>query len=66
MTEMTDNDVTLSRKQVTEIFNAIRGIEHLLKGFQPTSGNAAESYAIMSNIAVIQSNLAGMPRVNSN
>lgn len=63
---MADNNVTLSRKQVREIFNALRGIEHLLKSFQPKSGNAAEAYAIMSNIAVIQANLAGMPRVNSN
>ena len=63
---MTDNDVILSRKQVREIFKALIGIEHLLKGLQPKSGNAAEVYAVMSNIAVIQANLTGMPRANSN
>ena len=36
------------------------------EGLQPKSGNEAESYAIMSNIAVIHANLAGMSRVNSN
>jgi hypothetical protein len=63
---MTNNEVALSGEQVTDIINALRGIEHLLKGLQPKSGNAAEVYAIMSNIAVIQANLTGMPRVNSN
>lgn len=63
--EMTGN-VTLSREQVTEISNALRGIGNLVKGLAPKSGNVSELYAIMSNIAVIQANLTGMPRVNSN
>jgi hypothetical protein len=63
---MMDDSVSLTRSQVMEIFNALRGIEHLVKGLTPKSGNAAELYAVMSNIAVIQTNLNGMPRVNSN
>jgi hypothetical protein len=63
---MTDDNVRLSREQVTEIFQAIRGIGNLVKGLTPKSGNAAELYAIMSNLAVIQANLAGSPRASSN
>jgi hypothetical protein len=62
---MTD-EVTLSRKQVKEIYNALRGIGNLMKGLAPKSGNAAELYAVMSNLAMIQANLTGMPRVSSN
>ncbi len=60
------NNVTLTRKQVTEILKALNGIGNLVKGFAPKSGNAAELYAVMSNIAVIQANLTGMPRVSFN
>ncbi len=63
---MMDDSVNLSRAQVMEIFSALRGIGNLVKGLTPKSGNAAELYAVMSNIAVIQTNLTGMPRVNSN
>ena len=61
-----DNSVRLSREQVTEIFNAIHGIENLVKGLTPKSGNAAELYAVMSNLAVIQTSIAGLPRASSN
>lgn len=63
---MTNDEVTLSREQVSEIFKALAGIGNLVKGFVPKSGNAAELYAVMSNIAVIQMNLTGIPRTNSN
>jgi len=63
---MTDNSVRLSREQVTEILNAVRGIGNLLKGLTPRSGNAAELYAVMSNLAVIQTNIVGPPRASSN
>jgi hypothetical protein len=63
---MTDNSVTLSREQVREIFKALDGIGNLIKGLAPKSGNVGELYAVMSNLAVIQANLIGMPRVNSN
>ena len=63
---MTDESVSLSREQVTQIFNALRGIENLVKGLTPKSGNAAELYAVVSNLAVIQTNIAGLPRVRSN
>jgi hypothetical protein len=63
---MTDNNFTVSRKQASEIFKALDGIGNLVKGLASKSGNAAEVYAIMSNLAVIQANLTGMPRVNSN
>jgi hypothetical protein len=64
--DIDDIDVTLSREQVKEILNALHGIEQLLKRFRPKSGNAAEAYAIMSNISVIQAILSGMPRVRPN
>ena len=63
---MADNNVTLSREQVRDIFKALDGISNLVKNVVSKPGNAAEVYAIMSNIAVIQANLAGIPRVNSN
>ena len=63
---MTDDKVTLSREQVSNIFKALGGIGNLVKGLVPKSGNPAELYAVMSNIAVIQATLTGMPRVNSN
>ncbi len=63
---LTDDSFTVSREQAKEIFRALHGINNLLKGLVPKSGNAAELYAIMSNLAVIQANLTGMPRVNSN
>jgi hypothetical protein len=61
-----DISITLSGEQVRDIFKALDGIGNLLKGLAPKSGNPAELYAVMSNIAAIQANLAGMPRVNSN
>ena len=63
---MANNNVTLSREQVSEIFKALNGIGNLVKNVVSKPGNAAEVYAIMSNIAVIQSNLTGIPRVNLN
>jgi hypothetical protein len=63
---MADNNLTLTHEQVRDIFNALDGISHLIKNVVSKPGNAAEVYAIMSNIAVIQATLAGMPRVNSN
>ena len=63
---MTDNGVTLSREQVTEIFKAISGTEHLLKRLASRSGNASEVYAIMSNLSVIEASLSEMPRISSN
>jgi hypothetical protein len=63
---MIDDNVRLSREQVKEIFAALRGIGNLVKGLTPKSGNAAELYAVMSNVAVIQTNIAGLPRASSN
>jgi hypothetical protein len=63
---MTETVITLSGKQAEEVFNALRGVKELLKGLEPKSGNRAELYAIMSNLAVIQMNLSGMPRAGSN
>ena len=65
MPPMADN-LTLSREQLAEIHNALRGIQHLLKGLQPKSRNAGEVYAVMSNLAVIEAHLSGMPPVNPN
>ena len=63
---MTDNNFTVSREQAREIFKALGGIGNLVKGLASKPENAAQVYAIMSNLAVIQANLTGMPRVNSN
>ena len=60
------DNVMLSREQVNDIFKALTGIGNLLKGLVPKSGNPAELYGIMSNIALIQTTLAGMSRANSN
>jgi hypothetical protein len=60
------NSVTLSREQVDEIFKALGGIGNLLKGLASNQENVSQVYAIMSNLAVIQANLTGMPRVTSN
>jgi hypothetical protein len=63
---MMDDSVMLSREQVTEILNALRGIGNLLKGLTPRSGNAAELYAVMSSLTVIRKNVTDMPRACSN
>ena len=63
--KMTDN-ITVSREQAAQIFKALNGIGELLKTLPSRPGNASVMYAIMSNIAVIHTNLIGMPRVSSN
>jgi hypothetical protein len=63
--DMTDQ-VTLSREQAREIFDAINGINGILKTMREQPENLAWMYAIMSNLAVIHINLAGIPRVTSN
>jgi hypothetical protein len=66
---MTDH-ITLSREQAGEIFKAINGIKRILELMprQPENMAAVHAfmYGIMSNLAVIQTNLTGTPRVNSN
>jgi len=63
---MSDDNVTMSREQVKEVLRALDGIGNLVKRLTRKSANAAELYAIMSNIAVIQANVTGTPRVSSN
>lgn len=63
---MTGDSFTVSRQQADEIFKALRGIRNLVEGLASKPGNAAQVYAIMSNLAAIQMNLTGMPRVNPN
>ena len=60
------DDITVSRKQATEIFKALDGISELLKTMAPQAENSAVMYGIMSNIAVVRMNLIGTSRVNSN
>ena len=62
---MTDDTFTVSREQAREIFKALHGTNNLLKDLVPKSKNAAELYAIMSNLAVVQANLTRMPRANA-
>jgi hypothetical protein len=60
------NQIILSREQAHEIFKAVNGIGELLKRLPSMPENATVMYAIASNLAVIQTNLAGMPRASSN
>jgi hypothetical protein len=60
------SSVTLSHEQVAEVFKALGGIGNLLKGLASNPKNASQVYAIMSNVAVIQASLTGMPQVNRN
>jgi hypothetical protein len=61
---MTD-DILLSREQATNVFRAINGIRELLKALPAQPENRGVMYAIVSNLAVIHSNVAGVPRVSS-
>jgi hypothetical protein len=60
------NNIILSRQQARDIFKAINGIGQLLKALPAGTENVAVLYAIMSNLAVIQASLVGLPRVSSN
>ena len=62
---MTDS-ITVTREQVDEIFKAVNGISALLKRLASRPENHGVMYSIMSNLAVIQTNLAEQPRANSN
>jgi hypothetical protein len=62
---MTD-DIILSREQATSIFRAINGIRELLKTLPAQPESRGVMYAIASNLAVIHTNLAGLPRVSPN
>jgi hypothetical protein len=62
---MTD-DLILSREQARNTFRAINGIRELLKALRAQPESRGLMYAIVSNLAVIQMNLAGLPRVSSN
>ena len=62
---MTDR-IVLTRQQAAEIFKAVNCIGALLKRLPSKPEHHAVMYSIMSNLAVIQTNLAGMPRATSN
>jgi hypothetical protein len=50
-------DITISSKQVTEIFKATNGITELLKRLPCRPEDAPVKYAIVSNLAAIQLSL---------
>ena len=58
--------ITLTREEAGEIFKAVSGIGELLKVLRSRPENAAVTYAIMSNLTVIRTTLARMPRAHSN
>lgn len=60
------NDITVSHQQAKEIFKAINAIGELLKRLPSKPEDAPVTYAIVSNLSVIQMNLTGMPRVSPN
>jgi hypothetical protein len=57
--------IGLTRQQADDIFKALNGIAELLKVLPARPENASVMYAIMSNISVIQMNLAGSRRFTS-
>ncbi len=61
-----DAQIILTQNEATEIFKALSGIVELLKALPSTRQSAPAMYAIMSNLAIIRMNLAGVPPVNSN
>jgi phosphoenolpyruvate carboxylase len=60
------NSITVSHERAKEIFKAINGISELLKRLPSAPEDAPVRYAIMSNLTVIQMNLTGTRRANSN
>jgi len=62
---MTD-DIRLTRAQVSEIFKALNGIGELLKRLPSNQESAGTMYSIASNLAIIQTAVAGMPRTSPN
>lgn len=60
------DSITVSREQARRIFKALNGIGEIVKTLSSKPENAAVMYAIMSNVAVIQTNLVEMPKVSSN
>jgi hypothetical protein len=66
MEEKMADSITVSREQARRIFKALNGIGEIVKTLSSKPENAAVMYAIMSNVAVIQTNLVEMPKVSSN
>jgi hypothetical protein len=66
MEEKMADSITMSREQARQIFKALNGIGEIVKTLSSKPENAAVMYAIMSNVAVIQTNLVEMPKVSSN
>src|SRR3972149_268361 len=60
------HEITVSREQAMEIYRAVDGIAALLKKLPSNPETAPVMYAIMGNVAIIQMNIAEMPRVNPN
>jgi hypothetical protein len=60
------DSIMVTRERANEIFKAVNGIGELLKRLPAKPENHAVIYAIMSNLAVIQTNLAGLNRATSN
>ena len=58
--------LTVTREQAANVQKAVRGIEALLKRLPPAPQNAAFMYSVFSNLTIIQTTLAGTPRVSSN
>ena len=61
-----NDEITVSRERVVEISRALDGIAALLKTLPSKPETAAVMYAIMGNVSIIRTNLAGMPRFTSN
>jgi hypothetical protein len=62
---MSDGEVVLSREQRDEIIRAVHAIERQLKEIE-AKPRWQVLYVIGTNLAVIEANVSGMPRVTSN
>jgi hypothetical protein len=62
---MSDGDVVLSREQRNEIIRAVNAIKRQLKKIEDEP-RWQVLYVIGTNLAIIQANVSGMPRVTSN
>jgi len=63
---MSDVQFVLSREQRDEISKATAAIKDCLKEMMVRPNAPAEIVAIWTNLAIIQSNLTSLPRIDSN
>ena len=63
---MSDVQYALSREQLDEIFKAAAAIEDRVKEMVAKPNAMADLLVIWTNLTIIQSRLASLPRIDSN